>query len=57
MQERARLVADNQVGAFDNPKDVKLVAEIYVEDALDHQVIPKERCGQKHFEGMLAKEV
>ncbi|GMK57936.1 hypothetical protein CspeluHIS016_0407700 [Cutaneotrichosporon spelunceum] len=45
-----------KVGVLDDPSAIKLVGEIYVDDALNFQVRDK-KLGQKHFEGMMAKEV
>ncbi|KAL1412817.1 hypothetical protein Q8F55_000565 [Vanrija albida] len=46
-----------KVGALDDAKNVKLVAEIYVDTALPHASRPKDAHGHKQFEGMMAKEV
>jgi len=45
-----------KLGALDQAKDFKLAAEIYVDTALPHSVLDR-KYGQKHFEGMMAKEV
>jgi len=46
-----------KVGPLDNARDVKLAAEIYVDSGCNPAVHPKEQFGQKHFEGMMKKEV
>ncbi|CAK9782643.1 hypothetical protein CC85DRAFT_300870 [Cutaneotrichosporon oleaginosum] len=45
-----------KVGALDDASAIKIVGEIYVDDALKFQVRDKKH-GQKQFEGMMAKEV
>merc|ERR1711879_709001 len=44
-----------KLGALDDAKDFKLVADIYVESALPHTVSSKNKFGHAHYEGMMAK--